>query len=313
MKTILYMDDLLFRYGFPNHPLTPKRYQIFRELFYRSKLSDRRDIVILGSKVADEDTIKLFHTEGYVRRVRELSIRGYGLLDYGDTPAYPGVYEVAASGVYATCDAVKRVYSGDIMFAVNFAGGWHHARRERAGGFCVFNDIGVSIEYLKSVKEGVKIYYVDIDAHHGDGVYYSFEADPDVYIFDIHESGYFLYPGTGFEHEVGVGEAVNTKRNIALSPNSGDDELLRYIEEAYEFGYESQPDLIILQGGLDGLEGDPLTHLRYSVDGYLRAVRRIFELAINLGIGLVFLGGGGYQPDVVARTWLRILELLVNM
>lgn len=314
MKTLLFMDDLLFKYGFPNHPLTPLRYKYFQEYLSESGLLDNPDLVIASSSIADESLIALFHTKPYIERVKELSEIGYGLLDRGDTPAYKGVYEVAASSVYATVEAVKRVVEGEYRFALNLAGGWHHAMRNSAGGFCVFNDIGVAIEYLKKWKSPeYPILYIDIDAHHGDGVYYPFESDPYVYIFDIHEDGRYLYPGTGFAHEEGSGPAKGTKKNIPLPPYAGDEELLKYIDMACSFARDIDPSIILLQGGLDGLAGDPLTHLNYTVDGYINSVRRILETCIDLGIGLVFLGGGGYQPRVVARTWIDVIKLMLSL
>ncbi len=314
MKTLLFMDDLLFKYGFPNHPLTPLRYFYFKEFLRDYGIASEEDLDILGSSTADESLLSLFHTMPYIMRVKDFSERGYGLLDRGDTPAYKGVFEIASSSVYATVEAVKKAVAGEYSFTVNLAGGWHHAMRDRAGGFCVFNDIGVAIEYLKMWKARVfPILYIDIDAHHGDGVYYSFEEDPYVYIFDIHEDGRYLYPGTGFSHEVGRGLAKGTKKNIPLPPYSGDDELLRYIEMACEFARNINPGIIILQGGLDGLAGDPLTHLNYTVDGYINSVRRILEAAVDLGIGLVFLGGGGYQARVVARTWIDVIKLMLSL
>lgn len=314
MRTFLYMDDIIFRYGFPDHPLSNRRYEIFRRLLDESELLSSDDLVILKSEVPGADLLLLFHDKSYVDRVRRMSDKGAGFLDYGDTPVFKGVYEVASACVYATVDAFKNVYMGDCKFAIQLCGGWHHSRRNSAGGFCVFNDIGVAIEYLRKLYGGdIKFYYIDIDAHHGDGVYYSYESDPYVYIFDIHESGRYLYPGTGFEYEIGVGEGRGTKRNVPLSPHSGDSDLLSYIDEAYKFGVQVKPDIIVLQGGLDGLEGDPLTHLNYSVDGYIRAVEKIIDLSLDLGVGLVFLGGGGYQPELVAEAWLRILGVMVNI
>lgn len=314
MKTLLFMDELLFKYGFPNHPLTPRRYKYFQQYLGESGLLDNPDLVIASSSIADESLIALFHTKPYIQRVKELSEVGYGLLDRGDTPAYKGVYEVAASSVYATVEAVKKVVEDEYRFALNLAGGWHHAMRHSAGGFCVFNDIGVAIEYLKRWRSpNYRILYIDIDAHHGDGVYYPFESDPHVYIFDIHEDGRYLYPGTGFAYEEGSGPAKGTKKNIPLPPYSGDEELLKHIDEACSSARDIDPNIILLQGGLDGLAGDPLTHLNYTVDGYINSVRKILETSLDLGIGLVFLGGGGYQPRVVARTWIEIIRLMLSL
>jgi len=307
----LYIDDTLFKYGFENHPLNTKRYKIFLEYTKKESIFNLKDLVIVGEYPCDESILEYFHTREYIEYVKRKSINGIGYLDYGDTPAFKGVYEIALRTACATLDAAKKVLKKH-RYAVNLAGGWHHSRRSRAGGFCVFNDIGVSIEYLIRSGEVDKVYYIDIDAHHGDGVYYSFEDDPRVYIYDIHESGLYLYPGTGFEWEDGRGLAKGTKRNRALEPGSGDEELNKYIDEAVKWGYELSPDIIILQGGMDGLSGDPLTHLRYSMDGYLSAVKKILELSRDLNVGLVYLGGGGYQPEVSASIWIEIIKNMIG-
>ena len=311
MKPTLYIGDKLFSYGFPNHPLTPKRYEVFLDLFEASGLRNEVDIIRVEEPVG-EDILTLFHTREYVARVRELSERGYGYIDYGDTPAYKGIYEVAAVGVRATVEAFTKSFI-EKTISVNFAGGWHHAYRDRGGGFCVFNDIAIGIEYIRRFRRDIKIFYLDIDAHHGDGIYYSYEDDPYIYIFDIHEDGRFLYPGTGFEYEVGRGEARGTKINLPLMPGSGDRDLTNAIEEAIRFMDSCKPSLVVIQGGLDGLAGDPLTHLSYTVDGYLDAVDRFIRSTYDRGIGIVFLGGGGYQPRVVAETWIELLKLLINI
>ena len=313
MKTLLMIGEKLFKYGFPNHPLSPKRFELFYNLLLNSKLLKNLNLKLEEAFPVDLDILKLFHEESYINRVREVSEKGYGYLDQGDTPVYPGVYEISLYSVGATIRAIDAVVKKEVFFGVNVSGGWHHARRDNAAGFCIFNDVGVGISHALFNLSVNRVYYIDIDAHHGDGVYYFFEENPHVYIFDIHEDGHYLYPGTGFEYERGRDAGEGTKVNIPLPPYSGDELLLKYIKEAYEFGVKINPDLILVQGGMDGLAGDILTHLNYSVDAYLKALSKIFELAKHLDIGLVFLGGGGYQYEVVAKTWLKILNLMINL
>ncbi len=313
MKTLLMVGDKLFKYGFPNHPLSPKRFSIFYTLLQNSGLLKNSSLKLEEAFPISLDILELFHTKPYINKVKEFSKRGYGYLDMGDTPVYPGIYEYSLYSVGATVRAITAVVEEDFSFAVNVSGGWHHAKRDSAAGFCIFNDICVGILYAFSNLSINNVYYIDIDAHHGDGVYYSFEDDPRVYIFDIHEDGRYLYPGTGFEYEKGRGVGEGTKINIPLPPYSGDELLLKYIKDAYEFGLRISPDLILVQGGMDGLAGDPLTHLQYTVNGYLKALNYIFKLAEDLDTGLVFLGGGGYQYKMVAEAWLKILSLMMNL
>lgn len=314
MKTRLYVGDRLFSYGFPNHPLSTKRYTKFMGLLRSdSSLMGLLDIVEVDGLCSDDSLLYLFHTPEYIDRARELSEQGFGYIDFGDTPAFKGVYEVALEAVCVSSLGLEFAYENKCI-VVNLAGGWHHAYRDRGSGFCVFNDICVAIEYLRRrYGASIRFYYIDIDAHHGDGVYYSYESDPNVYIYDIHEDGRFLFPGTGSWLERGLGEAYGTKTNVPLPPWSGDGQLHRYIDKMVDDIARVGPDIIIFQAGQDGLEGDPITHLRYSDEGYLRAVRRVFSVGRELGIGTLYLGGGGYQPDRVARNWVEVLRIAVSL
>ncbi|MDG6910207.1 MAG: acetoin utilization protein AcuC, partial [Nitrososphaerota archaeon] len=209
----------LLLYSFPPpHPFTSERAQKFWDALGKRALPTQP----LQPQMADRGLIRLFHSEEHVKYVELASHLGYGALDQGDTPAYKGVFEAAQYAVGSTVSAVEKVMAGDLDHALNPVGGLHHARREASAGFCVFNDIGVSVELLRKQYKLKKILYVDIDVHHGDGVYYSYESDPDLFIFDIHEDGKYLYPGTGSAHETGAGKARGTKVNVPLQPGSGD-------------------------------------------------------------------------------------------
>ncbi len=307
MKVYLYINDTLFRYGFPSHPLTTSRYQYFLK-YYRSHRDRLGCVEEVNRYPCKDEYLTLFHTEEYVRYVKQMSELGYGYLDYGDTPAYKGVYEVSLHTVCATRDAVLRTLKGGI--AVNLAGGWHHSFRNRASGFCVFNDIAVAIE---SIRERVlNIMYIDIDAHHGDGVYYSYEADPSIYIFDIHETPRFLYPGTGYSYENGSGPAKGTKINVEMEPGSKGIDLLRQLDKLVGFIDKASPEYFILQAGTDGLAGDPLTHLEYDVESFIEMVLTIIKIAVDRGIGITLLGGGGYQPEKFGYVWVEIVKRICD-
>lgn len=189
----MYYGPELARYGFgAGHPFGPDRLDAFwREAVARGL--DRR-VAITQPVACVHAELLAFHTREYVERVQHQSQTGSGYLDYGDTPAFPGVYEAACYVVGSTLDAGRRALRGDTPRAFVPIGGLHHATRQGAAGFCVFNDVGVLIEQLRRESGIRRFAYVDIDAHHGDGVYYGFESDPDVYIADIHEDGRYLYP-----------------------------------------------------------------------------------------------------------------------
>ena len=173
---------------------------------------------------ATTEDLLLFHTPEYVSLVRESSRLGEGFLDYADTPSFRGVYEASVFPVGSTLDGLGLVLEGRLDHFFNPVGGLHHAREGKAGGFCVFNDAAIAIRRALSLPDIERVAYVDIDAHHGDGVFYGFESDPRVIIGDIHEDGRSLYPGTGRATETGTGDAAGTKLNIPLPPGAGDAE-----------------------------------------------------------------------------------------
>ncbi len=148
--------------------------------------------------IAVRADIERFHTNEYIDRVIAHCQLGKGFLDNGDTPAIQGLYESSLAVVGASLFVTEEIISGRFKRAFVPIAGLHHAKRDSAGGFCVFNDIGVVIETLRKIHGVNRIAYIDIDAHHGDGVYYSYEEDPNLIFVDVHEDGRFLFPGTGF-------------------------------------------------------------------------------------------------------------------
>ena len=259
--------------------------------------------------IASEDDLALFHSRDYIARVKELSALGHGLLDYGDTPAVAGIYEAAATVVGTTLKAVASVVRGDCRRAFNPIGGLHHARRDQAAGFCVFNDCAVAIEALRHLHGIERIAYVDIDAHHGDGVYYAFESDPGLYIVDFHEDGHYLYPGTGFAEETGRGAAKGSKLNIPLPPGTDDEAALDLWEAAEDFIDRARPEFVLLQCGADSLAGDPITHLQLSGGFHAYVATRLVALAEKHAKGrMVAMGGGGYAPENIAEAWNDVIE-----
>ena len=249
----------------------------------------------------------------YIDFVSRKSVEGSGFLDGGDTPAFPGVFDIACDVAGTTLAAVDAVMSAAAARAARRAfvpiAGLHHAGREHAAGFCVFNDCGIAAEYLRQQHGLSRIAYVDIDAHHGDGVFYAFEDDPDLTFADIHEDGRFLYPGTGAASETGTGQAQGTKLNIPLPPGAGDDEFEQVWPEVVAFVEEARPEFIIMQCGADSLDGDPITHLRFSENAHARAARDLCDLADSVCDGrIVGTGGGGYNRHNLARAWTRVVE-----
>lgn len=312
MSLRLYHGDALARYGFgAGHPFGPDRLDAFWRECTTRDLDKRAQIA--APQQASEAELLRFHTREHIQRVKFQSRTGTGYLDGGDTPAFPGMYEAAATVVGTTLDAVAYSVSGQAPRAFLPIAGLHHARRERAAGFCVFNDIGCAIETLRAVHGMQRIAYVDIDAHHGDGVYYSFAADPDLIFADLHEDGRFLYPGTGNADETGTGAALGTKLNIPMPPGADDAAFLRVWPRVEEFVRAGRPEIIFLLAGADSIGGDPLTHLQYTPAAHAHAMRRLCALADELCEGrIVAMGGGGYDRANLAAAWCAVVEALLE-
>jgi acetoin utilization protein AcuC len=310
-RTIVIAGPAIAAYGFPGgHPFGPDRHAAFMAELERSPAF--ADVDVLAPAPADVDSLTLFHTPAYVDFIRAMSAQGSGLLDGGDTPAFPGVYEAASAVAGGTLLALETILAGDAKRAFIPIGGLHHARRDGAAGFCVFNDCGIAIEKARRAHGLKRIAYVDIDAHHGDGVFYAFESEPGVIIADTHEDGRYLYPGTGRADETGKGAAGGTKLNIPLPPGAGDAEFFAAWDAIEPFLEHFEPELYLLQCGADSLAGDPITHLQFSTEAHAHAATRLRALADKTADGrLLAMGGGGYNRENLARGWTRVVEALV--
>ncbi len=305
------LGERLARYGFGDgHPFGTDRHGAFLREFEARGFHKRAQLI--EPRDATDEELRSFHTPEYLALVRERSVTGQGFLDGGDTPAFRGVYEAAACVVGATLNAATAIMMGEARRGFVPIGGLHHAARARAAGFCVFNDIGVAIEMLRKRHGLESIAYVDIDAHHGDGVFYAFEEDAGVIFADIHEDGRYLYPGTGRAEETGKGEAAGTKLNLPVPPGSDDATFEEVWPQVIAHLERFDPEFIILQCGADSLEGDPITHLRYSPAAHGRAARDLVTLAERLGHGRVLaLGGGGYNRTNLAQAWNAVVASLL--
>lgn len=311
MPMLTYYGEALASYGFGRgHPFGPDRLEAFWRELTRQGLDRKTG---LGTPVAcTEQDLALFHTGEYIARVQHQSQTGEGYLDYGDTPAFPGVYEAGAVVVGSVLDGLKKINAGACQRVFVPIAGLHHARRDSAAGFCVFNDIGVLIEALR--KQGIaRVAYVDIDAHHGDGVFYSFEDDPDLIFADIHEDGRYLYPGTGAANETGTGKALGTKLNLPMDPGADDAAFHRVWPRVEEFVRAGKPEFIILQAGADSLANDPITHMQFTPAVHVHAATRLCALADEYCQGrIIATGGGGYNRANLARAWTGVVEAMLT-
>jgi len=311
MGVLLYHGAALAAYGFGGgHPFGTDRLAAFFDETRRQGLD--REVVLRSPAACDDAALTRFHTADYVARVRRQSSSGSGYLDYGDTPAFEGVFEAADAVVGSGLDALESVMRGEHRRAFIPIAGLHHARRDMAGGFCVFNDVGVLVETLRGVYGTRRILYVDIDAHHGDGVFYEFEDDAELVVVDVHEDGRFLYPGTGFANETGTGAAAGTKHNFPMRPGADDSAFREVWPQIEDIACAARPEIILLQAGADSIAGDPLTHMEFSPATHAHAATRLCHLAEEYCDGrLIAMGGGGYNRRNLAATWNAVLKAML--
>jgi acetoin utilization protein AcuC len=314
-RAVVVHDPGLEAYGFGgDHPFNPLRIRLTIELCEALGLLEEYPFV--APEPATDADLRTVHSLTYVRMVQRAG-RGAGdLADFihyglgtGDNPVFPRMHDAAASVVGAVLEACRIVMRGDAAHAMCISGGLHHALRSRASGFCVYNDAGVAIARLKEEHPGIRIAYLDTDAHHGDGVQWMFYDDPDVLTVSIHESGRYIFPGTGGVDEKGENGGVGYSVNVPLEPYTDDESFISSFERVVpEVLRAFSPDLILSQNGCDAHVLDPLTHLAATTRLYEHIPRRVHEIAHELCDGRwVATGGGGYDIwRVVPRAWTAL-------
>ena len=305
MKTaFLYSDNFgSFSYG-GGHPMRPARLRLTYELIGALGLLPMDGARRVEARLASESELLLFHAPEYIKILKEantgiipVGASAFGL-GFGDNPVFKGVYEWSCLSAGASVQAADLVAKGEAGCAFNICGGLHHAMPSRASGFCYLNDAAVAIRYL--VNLGKRVAYVDIDAHHGDGVEYAFYDTDRVLTISMHESGQWLFPGTGLVTDIGVKEGEGFAVNLPLPPSTCDEQYLRAFAEVVPPFIEAfSPDILVTQLGVDSFETDPLTHLGLTTNGFEKMVKR-FK---SFGLPWVALGGGGYDLSNVARAW----------
>ena len=310
VELVWYGDDAPWYDHGPQHPLRPARVILTRRLIQDFGILDGRRAVETPARDATDDEIGLVHTDEYIDATKRAG-RGepgdWGRFGYGpgDNPIFPHMHESSARVVGASLVAAEAVWSGRADHAFNPAGGLHHAMPARASGFCVYDDPAVAIAWLLG-QGAERIAYVDVDVHHGDGVQAIFYRDTRVLTISLHQTGRTLFPGTGFPHEYGAGEAQGTKVNVPLPPFTGDDLWLQAFTEVVPPLVETwKPDVLVTQLGCDTHHTDPLANLELTTAAYRRTAVALHDLAHRAAGGKwVATGGGGYQwARVVPRAW----------
>jgi acetoin utilization protein AcuC len=306
---VLCPDARIYDHG-PGHPLRPQRVLFTWDLIAACGLLDRPEVTTLECRPAEDAELELVHTPDFVDATRraghgedgEWWRYGYGP---GDNPIFPRMHEAGAFVAGASLAAAEAVRDGRVDHAFSAAGGLHHAMPSRASGFCVYDDPAIAIAWL--LREGVHpIAYVDVDVHHGDGPQAIFYEDPRVLTISLHESGEYLFPGTGFEDERGSGAATGTKVNVPLHPGTTDEGWLTAFRSVVPPIVRAfAPRILVTQLGCDTHAADPLAHLRLSTRAYRETASALHALAHEAAGGRwLATGGGGYLwADVVPRAW----------
>jgi acetoin utilization protein AcuC len=302
------------RYSFGDaHPFSPVRVEMMLDLL---EALDHPARVVAPEPATRQDLLRV-HSEYYVRRVEALSAgeevpdcQDYGL-GTPDTPAFRGMDEAARWLVGGTLHGARLICEGGEKRVLQLGGGLHHARRNYASGFCVYNDLAIAIDYLTG--HGLWVAYLDIDVHHGDGVQQILYEDKRVMTISLHESGQFLFPGTGSVHELGSGLGRGLKLNLPLEPFTEGESYLEVFDQVVPAALRQfRPGVLVVQAGADAHFDDPLADLMLTTYDYEAIFRRILEWADLFTAGRVlFTLGGGYALRAAPRVW-TILHLLIH-
>ncbi len=306
------VEDIAKAYDFgSSHPLRPERVLVTYDHIDDLGLAERATKV--PSRSALDAEIAAVHDRDFIGMVKAIDAGAVDErkgLEFGlgtpDDPIFAGMHRAAAAVCGASVTAAELVASGRYDHAFNPAGGLHHARRREASGFCIYNDPAVAIAKVLEIQLDWRVMYVDVDVHHGDGVQWIFYDDPRVLTLSLHQSGLYLYPGTGFEDEIGEASARGTSVNIPLQPYTGATDYLWALQRvATRVAGAFRPDLVLTQLGADTHHGDPLANLALTMPAYPRMADILHRVAHDFcGGRWVATGGGGYQAEtVVPKVW----------
>lgn len=310
-RPVLIRPDLRYDFG-RGHPMSPGRVRHTMSLAEALGVLDGFDLI--DADPMDEALLAEVHEADYIAAVKDGQphpLRGIGT---EDNPIVPDMHEIAASVGAASVTAAKAVWEGRTNRAINIAGGLHHALPGATSGFCIYNDPALAIRWLLD-NGAERVAYLDVDAHHGDGVEKIFDNDPRVLTISLHQSPINIFPGTGFATETGGPDARGSAINVALPAGTTDAEWLRSFEAVVPEALEAfAPSILVSQHGCDSHVWDPLTELKLTVDGQRESAAMIADLADAYAGGRwVATGGGGYAViRVVPRAWTHLLGVIAG-
>ncbi|AEB11230.1 acetoin utilization protein AcuC [Marinithermus hydrothermalis] len=315
MVPVIYHPAYLsYNFG-PQHPFSPVRLEMLLDLLHALGYPPP----LHTPPQATRAEVLRVHAERFVTRV-EAAARGAPPADlhhYGlgttDTPVFPEMDAAARWIVGGTLEGARLIAAGRTQRVLQLGGGLHHAQYDKASGFCVYNDLAVAIRYL--TDQGLRVAYIDIDVHHGDGVQWIFYDDPNVLTLSLHESGRYLFPGTGTVLELGRGAGAGLKLNLPLEPFTQDASYLEVFERVAPAALEAfRPDVLVVQCGADAHYMDPLADLLLTTQAYEQLFQRVLDLArAHTGGRALFTLGGGYALDATVRVWALLYHVLLEL
>jgi acetoin utilization protein AcuC len=288
----------------PGHPFNTIRAKKTREVVNSMGLLAAPDMVEIPPEPADRVVLKKFHSARYLHLLQSAS-KGrwnYEALNMGlgtsDCPVFDGMYEYTLLAVGATLTAARLILDEKARVAFNPSGGFHHAHPERASGFCYINDVALGCMVL--AEQNKRVLYLDVDVHHGDGVAYAFYDRCDVMTISLHQNPKTLFPGTGFEDEIGTGKGKGYCVNIPLPIGTYDDAyMLAFKTVVLPLMRAFKPDCIVFELGADALAGDPLANLALTNNVYVDIIKHL----LSFEKPILMTGGGGYNVDNTVRAW----------
>jgi len=314
VKTVFLYTDQYFNYDYgPNHPLRIERLRLTYELCKAFHLFDLPQGRLVEAGPATESEVLRFHRPAYVevlKRASEGTFHGYYAhgLGPGDNPIFPGLWEWSLLHTGATLEGARLVSEGEARIAFNIAGGLHHAAADRASGFCYVNDPVLAIYHF--LDRGKRVLYLDIDAHHGDGVQTAFYEDPRALTLSFHQDGRSLFPGSGKVTEIGKNEGIGFSLNVPMLPGTDDSvfwegfySIVPRLLETY------RPDVVVSQLGVDTFLDDPLAALELTTNSYCKVISFLTQHVK----AWVALGGGGYNAGNVARAWTLAWAIMIGV
>jgi len=303
-SAFIYSSELEKYHYPPEHPFNVDRAKRVRQILNSMGLLSGDGRCEVPPEPADRITLKKFHSARYLHALKTASKGKWDAealdmgIGTGDCPVFDGLYEYAVLACGATITGAKLILSGSADIAFNPSGGFHHAGPEKASGFCYINDVALACQLF--AEQGKKVLYLDVDVHHGDGVAYAFYDRSDVMTISFHQNPRTLFPGTGFENEIGTGQGKGYCVNVPLPVGTFD--------EAYMKAFNSiapplitafNPDVTVLQLGTDALAGDPLANLYLTNNVYVDVI----DSLLSFREPILATGGGGYNVDNTVRAW----------